>query len=61
MHGFMQSRRERFGPNFAHGYFGFVTFAVGEPELVRELLMDRGTNFSSRMGWDFSIGELFED
>ena len=60
MHGFMQSRRERFGPNFAHGYFGFVTFAVGEPELVRELLMDRGTNFSSRMGWDFSIGELFE-
>ncbi len=60
MHRFMRTRRERFGPNFAHGYFGFVPFAVGEPELVRELLLDRGSNFSSRMGWDFSIGELFE-
>ncbi len=60
MHGFLQSRRERFGPNFAHGYFGFVEFSVGEPELVREILLDRGTHFSSRMGWDFSIGELFE-
>ena len=60
MHGFLQKRRERFGPNFAHGYFGFVEFTVGEPELVRELLMDRGSDFSSRMGWDFSIGELFE-
>jgi cytochrome P450 len=60
MHGFLQSRRERFGPNFTHGYFGFVEFSVGEPELVRELLVDRGTHFSSRMGWDFSIGELFE-
>ena len=60
MHGFLRRRRERFGPNFAHGYFGFVTFAVGEPELARELLIDRGADFSSRMGWDFSIGELFE-
>ena len=60
MHGFLQKRRERFGPNFAHGYFGFVEFTVGEPELVRELLMDRGSDFSSRMGWDFSIGELFQ-
>lgn len=60
MHGFVRSRRERFGPNFAHGYFGFVPFAVGEPDLVRELLLDRGSNFSSRMGWDFSIGRLFE-
>lgn len=60
MHGFLRSRRERFGPNFAHGYFGFVPFAVGEPDLVRELLLDRGSNFSSRMGWDFAIGELFE-
>lgn len=60
MHGFMRSRRERFGPNFAHGYFGFVPFAVGEPELVRDLLLDRGSNFSSRMGWDFTIGRLFE-
>jgi len=60
MHGFLQRRRERFGPTFAHGYFGFVSLAVGEPELVREILMDRGVNFSSRMGWDFSIGELFE-
>ena len=60
MHGFLQTRRERFGPNFAHGYFGFVEFAVGEPELVRELLLDRGEDFSSRMGWDFSIGELFD-
>lgn len=60
MHAFMQTRRERFGPNFAHGYFGFVAFAVGDPELVREVLLDRGTNFSSRVGWDFSIGELFE-
>lgn len=59
MQGFMQSRRERFGPNFTHGYFGFVPFSVGEPDLVRELLLDRGSNFSSRMGWDFSIGELF--
>jgi len=60
MHGFLQKRRERFGPNFAHGYFGFVNFDVGEPELVREILLDRGTNFSSRIGWDYSIGELFE-
>lgn len=60
MQGFLQTRRERFGPNFTHGYFGFVQFAVGEPELAREILMDRGANFSSRMGWDFSIGELFE-
>lgn len=60
MHGFLQSRRARFGPNFTHGYFGFVELSVGEPELVRELLLDRGSNFSSRMGWDFSIGHLFE-
>jgi cytochrome P450 len=60
MYEFLQTRRERFGPNFAHGYFGFVPFAVGEPELVREILLDRGSNFSSRMGWDFSIGKLFE-
>jgi cytochrome P450 len=60
MYEFLQTRRERFGPNFAHGYFGFVPFAVGEPELVREVLLDRGSNFSSRMGWDFSIGRLFE-
>jgi hypothetical protein len=60
MHGFPQRRRERFGPNFTHGYFGFVELAVGEPELVREILMDRGADFSSRMGWDFAIGELFE-
>lgn len=59
MHGFLQCRRERFGPTFTHGYFGFVTLAVGEPNLVREVLMDRGASFSSRMGWDFSIGELF--
>ena len=45
MHGFLRRRRERFGPNFAHGYFGFVTFAVGEPELARELLIDRGAGF----------------
>jgi len=60
MHGFLQARRERFGPNFAHGYFGFVAFAIGEPELVREVLLDRGADFSSRVGWDYSIGELFE-
>ncbi|MEM7434055.1 MAG: cytochrome P450 [Myxococcota bacterium] len=60
MHGFMQRRRARFGPNFTHGYFGFVPFAVGEPELARELLLDRDKVYSSRMGWDFSIGELFE-
>ncbi|MGB5811571.1 MAG: cytochrome P450, partial [Polyangiales bacterium] len=60
MHSFMQRRRARYGPSFTHGYFGFVPFAVGEPELVRELLLDRETNFSSRMGWDFTIGELFE-
>ena len=60
MRGFVQRRRARFGPSFSHGYFGFVTFAVGEPELVREILMDRGSDFSSRMGWDFSIGRLFE-
>jgi cytochrome P450 len=60
MQGFLQTRRQRFGPNFTHGYFGFVQLAVGEPDLVRELLLDRGANFSSRMGWDFSIGELFE-
>jgi hypothetical protein len=58
MQGFLQTRRERFGPNFTNGYFGFVQFVVGEPELAREVLMDRGANFSSRMGWDFSIGEL---
>ncbi|MEM8606361.1 MAG: cytochrome P450 [Myxococcota bacterium] len=60
MHGFMQRRRARHGPNFTHGYFGFVPFAIGEPELVREILLDRERCFSSRMGWDFSIGELFE-
>ncbi len=60
MHRFLQTRRERFGANFTHGYFGFVEFSIGEPDLVREILLDRGTHFSSRMGWDFSIGELFE-
>jgi cytochrome P450 len=60
MHTFLQERRARYGPNFTHGYFGFVTFVVGEPDLVREVLLDRGTNYSSRVGWDFSIGELFE-
>ena len=59
-HSFLQAQRERYGPNFTCGYFGFVDFAIGEPELVREVLLDRGANYSSRMGWDFAIGELFE-
>ena len=60
MHGFMQRRRERFGPNFTYSYFGSMLFAVGEPDLVREVLLDRDESYSSRMGWDFAIGELFE-
>jgi cytochrome P450 len=32
---------------------------VGEPDLVREVLLDRDKNFSSRMGWHHAIGELF--
>ena len=46
MHAFLQDRRQRYGPNFAHGYFGFAAFAVGDPELVREILLDRGANSS---------------
>ena len=60
MHGFLQHRRARFGPNFTFGSFGFVIFAVGEPELVRAIHLDHGDAFSSRIGWHFSIGELFE-
>ena len=58
--GFLNRMRVRHGPNFAHGYFGFEAFVVGEPELVREVLLDREQAFSSRMGWDYTIGELFE-
>ena len=60
MHGFLQVRRERFGPNFAFAAFGFVVFAVGEPELVRAIHLDADDAYSSRLGWDYSIGELFK-
>ncbi|MEO1229630.1 MAG: cytochrome P450 [Myxococcota bacterium] len=59
MHAFLQKRRQRFGPSFAHGYFGFVVFSVGDPDLVRVLHLDAQRDFSSRWGWDFTIGELF--
>ena len=60
MPGFLVHRRERFGPNFAFGAFGFVVFGVGEPELVRKIHLDADDDYSSRLGWHFSIGELFE-
>ena len=59
MHGFLQTRRARFGPNFSFASFGFVVFAIGEPELVRAVHLDADNVYSSRLGWDFSIGELF--
>ena len=60
MHGFMQARRVRFGSSFTFGAFGFVLFGVGEPDLVRAIHLDAGDVFSSRIGWHFSIGELFD-
>ncbi len=57
---FVNGMRRRHGPNYVAGYFNFETFNVGEPELVREILLDRNQDFSSRVGWEYAIGELFE-
>ena len=57
--GFLDGLRKVHGPNVVTGYVAFETFTIGEPELVREVLLDRNQDFSSRLGWDFAIGELF--
>ncbi|REJ73054.1 MAG: cytochrome P450 [Acidobacteria bacterium] len=47
------------GPNFRLRMFGHPVFVVGHPDAVRTVLMDAEKNFSSRLGWQHAIGELF--
>jgi cytochrome P450 len=51
--------RARYGPTFRITMFGYPVLVVGDPDLVREVLLDRDRTFSSRLGWHHAIGELF--
>lgn len=49
----------RHGPNFRMELLGAPTLVVGHPDLIREVLLDHGREYSNRMGWHLAIGELF--
>jgi cytochrome P450 len=49
----------RFGPNFRLEFAGAPMVVVGEPDRIRDVLLDRERAFSNQMGWQLAIGELF--
>ena len=57
--GLVDRMRRKHGPNFRLRMFGHPVFVIGDPDAVRFALLDRDDNFSSRLGWQQSIGELF--
>jgi cytochrome P450 len=57
--GLMDDMRARHGANFRMQVFGRPVLILGSPEAVREVLLDKEKNFSSKLGWGPSIGELF--
>ncbi|HVS13433.1 MAG TPA: cytochrome P450 [Thermoanaerobaculia bacterium] len=53
--------RDAHGATFRVSMFGFPVLVVGHPDHVKRALMDPGKDFSSRLGWQHAIGELFCD
>lgn len=49
----------QYGPNFRMRMFSKPVLAVGHPDAVRDVLMDKDRNFSSYLGWVDAIGNLF--
>lgn len=58
-HGLSQRMLAQHGPNFRLEILGAPMFVIGEPDLIRDVLLDRDREFSNRMGWHLAIGELF--
>jgi cytochrome P450 len=55
----MDELRVKYGPNFRMHLAGRPVLIIGGPDAVREVLLDRERNFSSKLGWDQSLGKLF--
>lgn len=55
----MDRLRERHGPDFRMQVLGNPVFIAGHPATAREVLLDRGKNFSNELGWGPAIGQLF--
>jgi len=49
----------RHGASFRLQILGAPMLVIGEPELIREVLLDREREYSNRLGWHLAIGELF--
>jgi cytochrome P450 len=49
----------RHGANFRLQILGAPMLVIGQPELIREVLLDREHEYSNRIGWKVAIGELF--
>jgi cytochrome P450 len=49
----------RHGPNFRLQILGAPMLVIGQPDLIRDVLLDREREYSNRIGWQLAIGELF--
>ena len=57
--GLCQRMIARHGPNFRLQILGAPMLVIGQPDLIRDVLLDREREYSNRMGWHLAIGELF--
>ncbi|NNH70681.1 cytochrome P450 [Nocardia uniformis] len=57
--GFSHKRLQRYGPLHWAGGFGRPMVAIGNPEALEEVLLDRKKVFSAQRGWEFVIGPFF--
>lgn len=55
----LETNRRRHGDVFAVDVLGHETVVFLGPEATRTIYLDREQNFSSEIGWSFSIGPLF--
>ena len=49
----------RHGPNFRLQLLGSPMLVIGQPDLIREVLLDHEHEYSNRVGWQLAIGQLF--
>jgi cytochrome P450 len=57
--GLCQRMRAEHGPNFRLQILGAPMLVIGQPDLIREVLLDHEREYSNRIGWHLAIGELF--
>ncbi|HKP64731.1 MAG TPA: cytochrome P450 [Polyangiales bacterium] len=57
--GLCQRMHAKHGPNFRLKILGAPMLVIGQPDLIREVLLDHEHEYSNRIGWHLAIGELF--